>query len=348
MTWTLPHCSSGRRRRSNASNSPEFEFWMVRNPTLPQSDLLSADELFVDGVLLPLRLRHFHPNYQPSGEPPDDLVSETTETASTSANSAAKPVLESGLGSGPELSTSPPDTSAPALTGSKRWIDIFKKTDRKNSKGNEEREREKREKKERKVGSGAGAGTAELNINIWPFSRSRSAGNGGTRPRMAAGSASTRKVSSAPCSRSNSAGESKARKWPSSPSRVGVHLGRSSPVWQVRRRNPDPTVVRNVEKGGQKEGNEARRKKLSAAVGVRGGTGVTRGGNKARVLNLNVPMCIGYRQHLSCRSDESSAVSVDVGGGGTAGQGRGGSGSGVGGRGINLFSLRSIFTKKVY
>ncbi|KAF2309075.1 hypothetical protein GH714_000338 [Hevea brasiliensis] len=52
---------------------------------------------------------------------------------------------------------------------------------------------------------------------------------------MFPGAAGSRKVSSAPCSRSNSGGESKSRKWPSSPGRGGVHVGRSSPVWQVRR-----------------------------------------------------------------------------------------------------------------
>nr|GMD11362.1 probable transcription repressor OFP9 [Ipomoea batatas] len=50
----LSPCSSGRR--SGDSTSPEFEFWMVRNPSFPQPNLLSADELFSDGVLLPLDL----------------------------------------------------------------------------------------------------------------------------------------------------------------------------------------------------------------------------------------------------------------------------------------------------
>ncbi|CBI33003.3 unnamed protein product, partial [Vitis vinifera] len=168
---TLSPSSSGRR--SSDSNSPEFEFWMVRNPSFPQPNLLSADELFVDGVLLPLHLLRHNPD-------------------------SSKPI----------------SSAAPASTASKRWKDIFKKGEKKSAKN---------------------ASSAELNINIWPFSRSRSAGNNAVRPRMAAGGAGTRKVSSAPCSRSNSAGESKSRKWPSSPGRPGVHLGRSSPVWQVRR-----------------------------------------------------------------------------------------------------------------
>ena len=87
----------------------------------------------------------------------------------------------------------------------------FKKSDKKNAE-NKNEEKEKVKKKERKSGSGSGASSAELNINIWPFSRSRSAGNAGTRPKLFAGAPVTRKVNSAPCSRSNSAGESKSRK----------------------------------------------------------------------------------------------------------------------------------------
>lgn len=237
---------------------------------------------------------------------------------------------------------------------SKRWTDIFKKSsDRKNN-GNEEKEKEK-EKKEKKGGGGVnGVNSAELNINIWPFFRSRSAGSGGSRPRMVT---ANRKVSSAPCSRSNSAGESKSRKWPTSPSRGRVHLGRSSPVWQVRRGGAgggalggrgSEAVVRNAEKGFKKEVNETRRSKTTAVPSaVAGG-----GGGKAKVLNLNVPTCIGYRSHLSCRSDEieSGAVSVVSGGnGGAAGHSSGGVGSGDSGRGNNnLFNLRGLFTKKVY
>ncbi|KAK8937849.1 hypothetical protein KSP40_PGU007035 [Platanthera guangdongensis] len=44
------------RCADNASSSPEFEFWMVHNPSLHPPDLLTADEIFVDGVLLPLQL----------------------------------------------------------------------------------------------------------------------------------------------------------------------------------------------------------------------------------------------------------------------------------------------------
>ncbi|XP_020221585.1 uncharacterized protein LOC109804204 [Cajanus cajan] len=247
-------------------NSPEFEFWMLRNPSFPQPNLLSADELFVDGVLLPLHLLK-KPNLEPPIRQPSPSITE------------------------------PPSSSS----SSKRWKDIFKKSDKKNT-----QDKEKAKKKERKTGTSPTS--AELNINIWPFSRSRSAGNAATRPKLFAGAPPTRKVNSAPCSRSNSAGESKSRKWPSSPGRPGVHVGRSSPVWQARRgKNSDPP---------QKP--KPRRSKATAA------------GSTARVLNLNVPMCIGYKNHLSCRSDDNSAI------GGSAAAANGG----------NIFNLRNLFAKK--
>ncbi|KAL2341331.1 hypothetical protein Fmac_009271 [Flemingia macrophylla] len=239
-------------------NSPEFEFWMLRNPSFPQPNLLSADELFVDGVLLPLHLLHKPTTVQPPIHQPSPPITE-------------------------------PSAAAASSSASKRWKDIFRKGDKKNTE-------EKPKKKERKTGS-----SAELNINLWPFSRSRSAGNAATRPKLFAGP--PRKVNSAPCSRSNSAGESKFRKWPASPARPGVHVGRTSPVWQVRR---------------GKNSDKPRRSKGGGAAA-------------ARVLNLNVPMCIGYRNHLGCRSDENSAAAAGGGGGGNGG---------------NIFNLRNLFAKK--
>ena len=54
-------------RRSSASNSPEFEFWMTRNPSSQETTLHSADELFSGGILLPLQLL----NSQNADDPPD-------------------------------------------------------------------------------------------------------------------------------------------------------------------------------------------------------------------------------------------------------------------------------------
>ncbi|KAL0407232.1 UNVERIFIED_CONTAM: hypothetical protein Slati_4037100 [Sesamum latifolium] len=336
----LSPCSSGRRRSSADSSSPEFEFWMVRNPSFPQPNLLSADELFSDGVLLPLHhLLHVSNELPP---PPQDSQAPGSDQVTEPEPSRVE------LGDQSATST--------ALSTSRRWRYIFKKSDKKVLESSvgvsaddhatcKEKDVRVKDKKrdQKKNGGGAGAATSnlvsatELNINIWPFSRSRSAGNGGTRPRWAT---ATRKASSAPCSRSNSTGESKSRKWPNSPSRAGVHLGRSSPVWQVRRGNggvgrSSETVARNSEKGARKEaGTEGRRKPPAASSGG--------GGPKARVLSLNVPMCIGYRHNMSCRNDENSTVSVAAADGG----GRGASGEGV--RRSNLFNIRSLFTKKVY
>ncbi|KAJ4977422.1 hypothetical protein NE237_002528 [Protea cynaroides] len=340
--------SSGRR--STASNSPEFEFWMIRNPSFPQPQLLSADELFVDGVLLPLHLLRHHSIPPEPEEHKTDSDIPNLETVIPEPD--PEPGPQSSAVSLPELST--------GLSTSKRWRDIFKIKDKRttattsSSAGAEDREKDKdtEKKKERKSGGGGNPSGAELNINLWPFSRSRSAGNSGNRSKLAA--AASRKVSSAPCSRSNSAGESKSRRWPNSPGTVGVHLGRSSPVWQVRRgssgvRSSDrtePVVVGNVDDGGsvakttikgrKKEAKETRRNKNNVG-----------GGARPRVLNLNVPMCIGYRHHLSCRSDENGTV----GGGGCSGdQSNNGaaSNSGSGTAGGTLLSLRTIFSKKVY
>lgn len=305
---------------------------MVRNPSFPQPNLLSADELFVDGVLLPLHRLRLHKN----PDPPDDPEPPTSQ-----------PDPEPEPEPGRQISHT--DSTTTTLSASKRWKDIFKKTTTTKKQEDKDRDKEKEKEKKRERRNQSGASSAELNINIWPFSRSRSAGNSGTRPKMFPGAPGTRKVSSAPCSRSNSAGESKSRKWPSSPGRTGVHLGRSSPVWQVRRGGggsvlkssySEPVAV--TRNGEKEEVTEPRRGKTSSDSG----------GAKARVLNLNVPMCIGYRQHLTCRSDDNSAIGVGVGVGGPTGKNSGGSGTHNNtinvGNGGNLFSFRSLFTKKVY
>ncbi|XP_076916708.1 uncharacterized protein LOC143576524 [Bidens hawaiensis] len=277
---------------TTTTSSPEFEFWKVRNPSSQQPTLHSADQLFSDGVLLPLRLLTID-------DPPD-----ITTTTTSPVNINPPPVTQ--------------DTDKKiTFTASKRWKDIFKKNP-------ESKDAEKKKKKNSGAGGGSGGvgtGTAELNINLWPFSRSRSAGNTGSRQRTVAGN---RKVSSAPCSRSNSTGD-KYRKWPSSPARPGVHLGRSSPVWQAKRfgqsRSLHDNLVRNTAKNST-------------------------AGAKGKVLNVNVPTCIGYRQRMSCQSD----VSKEINGGCVAG-GKGDvtpvNAAGDGGA-TGLFNLRSLFTKKVF
>ncbi|XP_024989199.1 uncharacterized protein LOC112523755 [Cynara cardunculus var. scolymus] len=294
----LSASSSGRR--SSASNSPEFEFWMVRNPSCPETFLHSADELFSGGVLLPLQ--------QLNTRNSDTTINPPTITTVADLNSG------------------PISDSETTLVAPKRWKDMFKKNS-----VSKEKEKKKNERN-------GGTGMAELNINLWPFSRSRSAGNSGSRPRSPA---SNRKVSSAPCSRSNSAGESKSKKWPSSPNRGGVHVGRSSPVWQIKRvgsgRSLHDNLVRvAAEKGAfKKEKPESRRSKKTTA------------GAKAKVLNLKVQTCIGYRHHLSCRSDEiQEDKTVRVAGVEIRSSGILPGGEGPGGS--NLSNLRNLFAKKVY
>ncbi|KAI8001163.1 hypothetical protein LOK49_LG09G00208 [Camellia lanceoleosa] len=140
---------------------------------------------------------------------------------------------------------------------------------------------------------------------------------------MGGGSAVTRKVSSAPCSRSNSAAGGVPNRW-------GFGKVPKRLVCKLAGKNSSATAANGNGGGGDSGG----------------------GGSKARVLSLNVPMCIGYKQHLSCRSDESSAVSVTssaaVGGGASGGQSGGSGSGGGGGRAGNLFNLRGLFSKKVY
>lgn len=358
----LTSCSNGTRRSSDSIHSPEFEFWMVRNPSFPQPNQLSADQLFSHGVLLPLDLLQCPSADDPNASSSHPFLSKTEPEPSGSG----RPQTESGVEPSAAILNSSTGGGGGSFTSSKRWKDIFKKTEKKECEENcREKKKDKEKRKEKKlVGGSNGVSGAELNINIWPFSRSRSAGNGGSRPRVPGGSGlATRKVSSAPCSRSNSAGESKSRKWPSSPSRGGVHLGRSSPVWQVRRnvapgsssRSSD-NLVKTAEKTlrkevlpqkesstkkllVRKEGVEGRRKVSSAAAG---------GGSKARVLNLNVPMCIGYRNQLGCRSDEHSTINSAAAAGVGSDQSDSSTVTGEGARGSNLFNIKSLFTKKVY
>ena len=340
---TLSPSKSGRRRTTtdDCTSSPEFEFWMVRNPSFPQPNILSADELFVDGVLLPLHLLS-------TQNKPDPTHKTQHPDQETPTPEPPAPDPDPGPEPSPAITDSSAAAASSTLSASKRWKDIFRKGDKKNAENNtnteeNEKDKEKAKKKERKGGSGSAASAAELNINIWPFSRSRSAGNAATRPKLFPGAPVTRKANSAPCSRSNSAGESKSRKWPSSPGRAGVHLGRSSPVWQVRRggsasKNPEQPLLNPDKWWSRRETSTVGRRCKVPSSSSSGG------GGKARVLNLNVPTCIDYSTHLSCRSDVNSAIGSDSNIRGSNGNGNGGDGSNVGGK---LFNLRSLFKKSL-
>ncbi|WOL16155.1 hypothetical protein Cni_G24937 [Canna indica] len=278
--------------------SPEFEFWMLGKN--PQPSLLTADELFVDGVLLPLHLLSHSPNPTPAESPPEANVD-------------------------PPPPPPPTTTTSPAQRRKKLKDHIPKRAPA------DDRRKERR---------GSAGGPAELNINIWPFSRSRSAGNtagAGSWTARARAAVAGRKVSSAPCSRSNSRGESSkpavaaaaspppSRRWTPSASRVaafagGIHLGRTSPVWKIHKK------VTNLQAG------DPRDKAVSSAKKA---TGSNAG---VRVLNFHVNTCIGYGNRESCSSSSgSSHPSRIVPGGGGGGNGGNSSSS--------LFKLRTIFSK---
>ncbi|XP_051227836.1 uncharacterized protein [Lolium perenne] len=279
-----PPPESGRSSPSPTA-SPEFEFWMVgKNPgSFPSPALLTADELFSDGIVLPLHtLQPPCPTgdadaeeEETDGEENADQVNE--EPCEAEVEFPAQPLAESCTVPAPDL---------PAVTF--KWKDIFKATGESKDRGSK--------KNERRVSSVSGSSEL-ININIWPFSRSRSAGHSGSNAGAGAGISKAkasnpiasntsavaatasapassaapagRKVSSAPCSRSNSRGEtsgpaaptvaiavaaekaaaqagavsatSMLRRWvPGGQGRAGagangIRLGRASPVWQLRR-----------------------------------------------------------------------------------------------------------------
>lgn len=317
-------------RRSSASSSPEFEFWPLHPD--PAASPSCADELFAGGVLLPLPVllpkpasSHVGRSSGRSQGAPPALEPDTTEAEPGEASLLAKVAPPTASIS----STAPP---AAASTGSsKRWTDIFSK------KPAEEKDKEK-EREKRKDGAGGrkqaahsgGSVGSELNINIWPFSRSRSAGggSGSSKPRPPA-----RKVSSAPCSRSNSRGEASGppRRWAASPGRPGggVPVGRSSPVWQIRRpaAKPAPVPLAELAFADRRAPSSQTHKESKPAGGAAGGGRKAGLGGGVRGLNLSVNSCIGYRHQVSCRR-------ADVG----AARGPGGGG---------LFGIKGFFSKKV-
>ncbi|KAL9236959.1 hypothetical protein vseg_011563 [Gypsophila vaccaria] len=276
--------------------SPEFEFWnSTRNNTEP---IHSADELFSHGFLLPM---YSLPNSRSEPgcdhEPGSDKL-EKLEPGSAEPGALITSVVSSSGNS--------------VLSASKRWREIFRRSEKKEANDDvrglsNENKCEKIGKKTRRNQTGSGSGSAELNINLWPFSRSRSAGNAAARSNKPEKSSTSRKASSAPCSRSNSSGgesrlsaSSSRRSWPGSPARPGVHLGRASPVWQVKRAGS--------------------------------GTRATPGGGGSSGVG------VGYRQRARCGGDDNGAVVGGDSDGGAKLKSGGGSG--------NLFGFRGLFSKK--
>lgn len=235
-------------RRASANSSPEFEFWRACDPSSSSAaavepHLLSADELFLDGVILPLRLlRHPVPHIPP---PPS--------TAAATVSSAAA--------LGPSSSSS---AVAAAASSSKRWRDIFRAPASEKKAGGGLSELNINLwpfSRSRSAGNGGAVGKdgpagAARRVSSAPCSRS-----GSRRERELSSSSaggSKKWVGSAPCSRSGSRREREAsaaarppqppstggggRKWASSPGRQGlagggggVHVRRVSPVWRMRR-----------------------------------------------------------------------------------------------------------------
>ncbi|KAL9274023.1 hypothetical protein AKJ16_DCAP27314 [Drosera capensis] len=403
---THPSLIPTRSAASNSSPSPEFEFSLLRNPSL---HLLSADQLFSGGFLLPLRLLDSNYNHNKDNNPvaeepvpqkdddaeqspprypvtdtvPPDVdggdKSEVTENKTTDA------AATDSVGTDTEVSVVP----TVAVAASKRWKDIiFNKKNQKKNQKIKERVPSKRKETTRTNNSGSsnGGNSGELiNINLWPFSRSSSDGNNGAGRNTTTKAAMNRKVSSAPCSRSNSAGESNSssKRWPRTPA-AGFHLGKN-PVWHVRKvgssgRNheasqlPPPTtnvinsttsdnnnnvVERVIEKDLEKvvdvkkdSGEESRRfgkakSESNGGSGILSGGVLGGGGMKGLVMNLSVPMCMGYRSHSThCRNGDLSPVVAGNDGdeapesGGAvaaAGGAEGGGGGGGGGGDSPLF-----------
>ncbi|KAJ4752135.1 serine/arginine repetitive matrix-like protein [Rhynchospora pubera] len=259
---------SPRLSSSSSTSSHEFSFWPSSTSlSIPTSipDLSTAEDLFSNGILLPTLS-------------PSPLPEPNKEEVQTEVHSQPVPVPES------EPDTPIPNpasifatSSSSPPSSSKRWREIFKLGEKDKDKDKEKpvrsEETKSRQRKDKKPGSNptGSVSSADISINIWPFGRSRSAGTAGSS-RKPTGVPPVRKSSSAPCSRSNSRGESgKAgsvgRRWAASPGRTGVPVGRSSPIWQIKRNGVG--VNKPVE-----------------PVKVASGS--------ARVINFSVNSCIGY------------------------------------------------------
>ncbi|KAJ3678266.1 hypothetical protein LUZ60_002069 [Juncus effusus] len=262
--------ASPKNNHNSSMCSPEFEFWGLseaNNPsTFPSVNLPSADELFSDGILLPLQtLNLSSPPNKSNPNSPHSLLDPCSNSFSTS-------------------------TASPG-PASKRWKDIFIK--------NGEKERRKVDQKTRlSIGN-----NAELNINIWPFSRSRSAGNA-SRARLptwrnvssapCSRSNSRNAESSAPDGsvvEPNTA-SSMIKRWAQTGKlgpTVGIRVGRTGRVWQLRRNKQQQQQQQKQQQSSEAEDESD----INGSV------------NEVKDLNLNVNACTGYRNKSSCSDDGS-------------------------------------------
>jgi hypothetical protein len=224
-----------RKREEIIDNySTEFEFCMVQNatnPTFLDQGMISADELFLDGKLLPLHIPPQTPLQEMDDATPEDLENTThavsaepepeVKAETQSINVVQDVSLENVQSSADSGSnTIPVSPKSPKL--SHRWKEIFKlgKLQVVTSKDSECQEIKKGEKKE-SHNHGFSLKQPLSPRSIWPFTRSSSAGDAkaastscslaSSRSNSAGDSNYKPKVSSAPCSRSNSGSDSKSK-----------------------------------------------------------------------------------------------------------------------------------------
>ncbi|KAG8081704.1 hypothetical protein GUJ93_ZPchr0019g2693 [Zizania palustris] len=366
---------TGRSSPSPAA-SPEFEFWMVgKNPSsFPSPVLLTADELFSDGIVLPLRTLQQVPQPDGDGEGgAEDAVDSSALAPEEGEGEVAQRLAESVPAPTPDL---------PAVTF--KWKDIFKATG-----GGEAKDRKKMERRVSSV-----SGNAELiNINIWPFSRSRSAGHsagGGVAlnrnksnpspnanaSNAAAASASAsapaapapagRKVSSAPCSRSNSRGESSG---PAAAPAIAAAACAAAVAAAPAGPQPTTSILRRLVPGQGRTGLtvtgirlgraspvwQLRRNKLqqqAAAEPKHNGNPTTNSSttSKKKASPVSVDAAATTTTTQDVDGEDKSATSVATAA--TAGCRNNSACSEAGGEEVNppqgLFGLRTFFSKKVY
>lgn len=224
-----------RKREEIIDNySTDFEFCMVQNATDPafsDQGMISADELFLDGKLLPLHIPPQTPLQETDNSTPGDLentthavsaelepeVEDETQSISVAQDVSlqdVQPVADSSS------NTIPVYPKSPKL--GHRWKEIFKlgKLQVVTSKDSECHEIKKGEKKESN-NHGFALKQPLSPRSIWPFTRSSSAGDAkaasascslaSSRSNSAGDSNYKSKASSAPCSRSNSGSDSKSK-----------------------------------------------------------------------------------------------------------------------------------------
>lgn len=224
-----------RKREEITDNySTEFEFCMAQNATDPAflgQGMISADELFLDGKLLPLHIPLQTPPQEMDNATPEDLENTTPAVSAnlepevedeTQRISVAQDVSLENVQSSADCgsNTIPVSPKSPKL--GHRWKEIFKlgKLQVATSKDSQCQEMKIGEKKE-SHNYGFGLKQPLSPRSIWPFTRSSSAGDAkaasascslaSSRSNSAGDSNYMSKASSAPCSRSNSGSDSKSK-----------------------------------------------------------------------------------------------------------------------------------------